>query len=136
MTTLLTLSQIASTSVERAGQAQVFSDLHKDALGFRPRERACLFTSVEDFDQTWEYLQKELDASIAADAASEKMAIQRFQERVALTAKIVINATKADAVRMMADADGLLDEFRAGDLDYIDYHWGLPYGFLKSFLES
>jgi len=134
MTTLLTLSQIASTSAERAGKAQVFSDLHKDALGFRPRDRACLFTSVEDFDQTWEYLLKELDAANAAEAAAEKMAIARFQERVELTTSIVINATKADAIRLMVDADGLLDDFRAGDLDYIDYHWGLPYGHLRAFL--
>ena len=50
--TFLTLSDIAAVSAEHAGKAQVFSDLHKDALGFRPRGSACEFTSVEDFDAT------------------------------------------------------------------------------------
>lgn len=136
MTTLLTLTQIASTSAERASKAQVFSDLHKDALGFRPRERACLFTSAEDFDGTWDYLIEELKASQAAEAATEKMHIQQFEERVALTSSVVLGASKADVIRIMVDADGLLDDYRAGDLNYIDYNWGLPYGHLRSFLEA
>lgn len=134
MTTLLTLSQIASTSAERAGQAQVFSDLHKDALGFRPRDRACLFTSVEDFDQTWEYLLKELAATNEAEAAAERMAIERFQERVEEVMSMVVGSTKEDAIRIMVDADGHSDDYNYKDYDYIDYCWGLPYGHLRAFL--
>jgi len=131
MTALLTLADIAAHSEFHAGRAQIFSDLHKDALGFRPRERGCMFTSVVDFDQTWDYLVRELDNSMEHEKQMEENAITRLNERVADIQSIVVNASKKDAIRIMIDSDDLSDFYDYGE---IEYRWNLPYGFIKQFL--
>jgi hypothetical protein len=134
MTTLLTLADIAAHSEFHAGRAQIFSDLHKDALGFRPRVRACMFTSVVDFDQTWDYLVRELNDSMDHEKQMQENAIARLQERVADIQSIVVNASKKDAIRIMIDSDDLSESMDWYGYENIEYCWNLPYGFITKFL--
>ena len=107
-----------------------FSDLHKDAYGFRPRGDffQWLQTATDDEKQAeWDSLLKALEATIAREDAIEKEAIARFETTVA-TSIAAGAGDRATAIRWLKEAEG--DQYVA-DEDYFEWLQGIPYGYIK-----
>jgi len=103
-----------------------YSDFFKEVNGFRPR-----FMTTESWNsEAW--LRAELDkladeakVVFAREEEEQKEAIRAFEIRVdAITACGA--KTREDAVRWLADAAGA-----DGDMEYMCYLCGLPYGYFK-----
>ena len=101
-----------------------YSDMHKDAYGFRPRFDY-LDWSLADFETEFEHLGRVIDQRIAEDNAAYDAAAIRFESRIEST--IALGAgTRENAIRWMMDADNA-----SGDIQYFCYLNGLRYGYLK-----
>lgn len=66
----------------------LFSDLHKDALGYRPRQDSSLawdfFNGSDDDKQSiWDFLIEQMVARQAEEADYERMAVEAFEARIA-----------------------------------------------------
>jgi hypothetical protein len=110
----------------------IFSDLHKDARGFRPRGHEFYTASNERKQEIWDALLDELDRVMADDARTALDAQRRFEQLVAAT----ISAGAHDretAIRWILDAEGI----NASDAAYgggaVCYHFGLCFQFADQF---
>ena len=102
-----------------------YSDMYKDAYGFRPR---CDYSnwSLADFEKEFEYLGLEIERRIAADNAAYDTAAVVFEKRVADT--IALGAgSRENAIRWIMDADNVGDDFM-----YFEYLNGLRFGYFRS----
>lgn len=102
-----------------------YSDMHKDAYGFRPRFDYSDW-SLADFETEFEYLgyliQRRIDDDNAAyDAAALRME-SLIQNTIALGA-----GSRETAIRWLMDADNA-----SGDIQYFCYLNGLRYGYFNS----
>ena len=103
--------------------ASTYSDMHKDAYGFRPRHIP--EWTISEFEAEFERLQVALEQRIAEDNAAYDAAALRFESRIEST--IALGAgTRENAIRWMMDADNA-----SGDIEYFCYLNGLRYGYLK-----
>lgn len=107
----------------------LFSDLHKDAMGFRPNAAffTWLTTATEDEKQAeWDSLINAMEAREASRKEDERASIVVFEHNVATT---VANGAgdRATAIRWMMEAEGHCN----GDTEYFEYLMGVPYGYTK-----
>jgi hypothetical protein len=106
----------------------LYSDLHKDALGYRPSsdDYACWKAMSEaDKQARWAYLVDELERSMVLEAQYEAEAIQDFEQKV-------IGVMQLGAETREQAIDWLMDSSDCnGDWDYFCYTFGLPYGYVK-----
>ena len=63
---------------------ELFSDLHKDALGFRPRAHSFYDEATTDAErqQMWDYLCQILKENMAAEREHEARAVRDFEAEV------------------------------------------------------
>jgi hypothetical protein len=112
----------------------VYSDLHKDTYGFRPRNSTDeQWNSAEWLKQEIAWLDKEFDRVAAAEKEAELRNIAAFENT--LQASIECGAgDRATALRWLKDAhrnaDGSQDPYIEFDPGYFEYLHGLPYGYL------
>lgn len=109
--------------------ADVLSDLHKDAYGFRPSGDFFREWDLLDNDgkqDLWEQLMDAVRDSILEEARYHNMAIAEFENWVEQTMKIVVDSTREDCIRMMHDAHQT-----HGDVEYLEHCLGVPYGYLS-----
>lgn len=106
-----------------------FSDLHKDAYGFRPGSQyyGWLRTATDDEKQAeWDRLIAVMERSIARDAELTREAIARFEKSVTMT--VALGALeRTTAVQWLIQAEGNIN----GDLSYFEYLQGIPYGYIN-----
>lgn len=105
-----------------------YSDIHKDAYGFRPRNSS---------DEQWnsaEWLQAEidkcyveLDQVLAEEAIQQQEAIARFEQRIITCLKAGAR-DRAMAIRWLTEAEE--PDVDSIDQGYFEYLNGLPYGYL------
>lgn len=108
---------------------QCFSDLHKDAFGFRPSSAwwAWLKIATDDEKQyEWDGLIHEMGQREVQRAAAEKAAGLRFETLVARSIEAGAK-TRDDAIRWLMDSDSSVRD----DISYFEYLMGIPYGYLK-----
>lgn len=100
-----------------------YSDYHKDLYGVRPS------LSSEDTVQGLLAAIAELDkaapAILAHEQELEALAIREFEALVAKTIEQGAG-TRANAIRWLHEANGT-----EGDDDFLCWHFGIPYGYLK-----
>ena len=106
----------------------IYSDMHKDAYGFRPRH---LFTemSTEELVSDMEYFGKLIDANLAQEAIAEKAAIDALEARLASYMEMGA-PDRATAMRWELEASGDALTLQSGakyDVGYYCYCMGLPY---------
>lgn len=103
----------------------LYSDLHKDAYGFRPRHSRFYDEDTTDAERQefWDWAIRDLDLRIEEDARREAEAVASFEEGIALTMKVA-GCDRATAIRYQIEAGGYEHEYDAG---YICYCLGLPY---------
>lgn len=105
-----------------------YSDLHKDAYGFRPRGsawEAWVNMNPDQKQAEWDFLIEVLARRMAEDDIREQECIATFEATVALT---IENGAKdrETAIRWLMDADECM-----GDVEYFCYHNGLPYNYFR-----
>ena len=105
-------------------QAQcTYSDFHKDAYGFRPRNDISDWT-LEDFDREFAVFARVCEENRIQEEAAEAEAIVRFEDRV--TNLMHTGTNRARVVAWLMDAEGA-----NGDYEYFCFTQGLPYGYFK-----
>ena len=105
-------------------QAQcTYSDFHKDAYGFRPRNDVSNWT-LEDFDREFAIFARVCEENRIQEEAAEAEAIVRFEDRV--TNLIHTGTNRARVIAWLMDAEGA-----NGDFEYFCFTQGLPYGYFK-----
>ena len=107
----------------------LYSDLYKDARGFRPGESGFNYwTSLtpDEKQVQWDSLIREMEQRNQEEEEHQRMCISQFEAQVqhyiGMGAKV-----RETAIRWILDAEDLVDE----DPDYVCYKFGLPYGYFK-----
>jgi hypothetical protein len=106
-------------------QAQcTYSDFHKDAYGFRPRNDVSDWT-LEDFDREFAIFARVCEENRIQQEAAEAEATAKFEQHVTNT--ICMGAKdRATALRWIMDASQA-----DGDWEYFCFLNGLPYGYFR-----
>lgn len=107
---------------------ELYSDLHKDALGFRPGEGGyARWASMSDDQKQdhWDYLIRTMELEQEREAMMEKEAIVEFEKHVT---GLIANGAKdrQTALRWIMDAS-ICD----GDWEFLCFEHGLPYGYFQ-----
>lgn len=106
----------------------IVSDLYKEVYGTRSMARGWSALTDAEKQTEWDYLLRRLDEVQAEQSEAEKQAIARFEARVASTSALVSNSDRADAIRIIAQAED-------ADLRYkweqLEWSLGLPFGYIK-----
>ena len=128
---MLTLSDINTLTNSKDGD--IYSDLHKDVYGFRPRYAA--FTSVEHFDRRYTELCAELSMQIDEDRVRQSANLDKFFERVLQTMELC-NCDQVRAIEIIADAEGELDALKFYGYERLEWCFDLKFGSIKAALEG
>jgi hypothetical protein len=122
---MLNLSDINAATNSKDGD--IYSDLHKDVYGFRPR--GAVFASTEEFDADYERLVKQLDIQINEEAEIQARNFTKFAARVEETMQLVPGINRERAIELIADAEGISkDEFDFYGLEMLEFELDLKYG--------
>lgn len=123
---MLTLSDINTATNSRDGD--IFSDLHKDVYGFRPRYLS--FESLEDFDLQYTYLVERLNEQMDEDKIRQDANMVKFAQRVQDTMKLC-NCDQRRAVEIIADAEGELEDYEFYGPERLEWVFDLKFGSIK-----
>jgi urocanate hydratase len=97
----------------------VFSDLHKDVYGYRPR--GITFTDMAEFDAEYARLQVQLEKNMAEEEAQDKIALAAWEEEILKTIDMGAN-TRDVAIRWLMDKTA--DEFEGMDPQDVEhFYW-------------
>jgi hypothetical protein len=104
-----------------------YSDLYKDAYGFRPRTQLQWWATASNDEKQieWDRLLVVLDAAIAESKREQQESIERFETLVEETIASGA-ATREDAYRWIMEGSSC-----DGDWEHLCYQHGLPYSFFK-----
>lgn len=106
---------------------ELYSDLHKDARGFRPGDSGYNYWSSltpSEKQVQWNALVRELNKRNDDEQAEQKLAIQRFENQVQHWIEFGAN-DRETAIRWIKQAEDAENE----EDDYLCYRLGLPYGY-------
>lgn len=109
--------------------AMMLSDLHKDAHGFRPHEEFWNTWDSADDDgkqAIWDGLLEDLNSSMEQEREFQARAIVAFEDRISSMIATVKGCQREDAIRYLHDAYDT-----EGDVGFLEYHLGVPYGYLS-----
>ena len=108
----------------------LYSDLHKDACGFRPTRDDIYYSAPNEQKQKiWDSLCKEVDNQIENTSKEQAAAIIAFDKRIEEVMTLVIGSTRNDAIRFIIEADfddNDITNIKA-DPAYACYHYGINY---------
>ena len=128
---MITLSDINTLTDSKDGD--IFSDLHKDVYGFRPRY--VRFASVKDFDAEYERLVGLLTDQMSDDKIRQDANMEKFAQRVMETIELC-NCDQRRAVAIIADAEGELEDYEFYGPERLEWKFDLKFGSIKKFLEN
>ena len=104
----------------------LYSDLFKDAHGFRPHGDAFYNSSDDRKQEIWDGLLVDLEYAVNAERREKEAAVKAFADRI----QEVISLGAGDeetALRWILEAENFsLNDYQYG-ADYIAYHFGLSY---------
>ena len=129
---MLNLSDINAATNSKDGD--IYSDLHKDVYGFRPRY--VRFVSLEAFDAEFERLVKQLDIQETEQAAIQAGNFAKFTARIDETMQLVQGTDRVRAIEIIADADGELEDMKFYGYERLEWSYDLKYGSIKQWLEA
>jgi hypothetical protein len=104
--------------------AAIYSDVYKDATGMRPRHNTSGWTN-EDFNREIEFYSKMAAEKAEHEAAAEAANVVELEATIERLIKTGA-ANRETAIRWIADAEGV-----NGDMQYLCYQLGLPYGYFN-----
>jgi len=123
---MLTLANINTATNSRDGD--IFSDLHKDVYGFRPRD--VTFESLEAFDAEFDRLVGCLSNQQDEETVRQNANMDKFAKRVMETMELC-NCDQRRAVEIIADAEGELEDYKFYGPERLEYSFDLKYGSIK-----
>ena len=129
---MLTLSDINTLTNSHDGD--IYSDLHKDVYGFRPRY--VRFESTEEFDADFERLVKQLNVQETEEAETQARNFTKFVARVDETMQLVQGTDRVRAIEIIADADGELEDMKFYGYERLEWVFNLKFGSIKQWLEA
>ena len=88
---------------------ELFSDLHKDAYGFRPRGHEFYDVTPERKQEIWDYFCKIVEENIAAEREHEARALRDFEQEVQNTIELGAG-DRATALRWMTQTETFYHE--------------------------
>ena len=128
----LTLADIDAMFPETK-DGSLYSDLYKDVYGSRPRY--VTFVSMQEFDEDFAYLNMQAERQISEEKVEQHYNFEAFVARVNETMQIVEGSTRARAVEIIADAEGLsADELSFYGYEVLEYELGIKFGSIKQWL--
>ena len=103
----------------------LFSDLHKDAYGFRPRYHRFYDETTTDVERQefWDWAIRDMEIAMAEEEKRKVEAIASF-EKVIANSMEMCNCDRLTAIRFQLEAMDMLEEY---DMGYVCYNLGLPY---------
>ena len=118
---------------------EIFSDLHKDAYGFRPRGHRFYApeTTDEERQRIWDSTHEDVLRSIWEDKAREENAVAMFETRIDQLIRIGAK-DRTTAIEWIRQAyDAVLtrpedDEPYRERIDFIEFDLDLPYGYISN----
>jgi hypothetical protein len=129
---MLTLRDIDTLTKSHDGS--VYSDLHKDVYGFRPRHAQ--FASMEEFDADFEALVNMLNKQMDEEAKQQVINRERFEQRVKDTMALVQGVDRVRAIEIIADADGELEDMKFYGYERLEYCYDLGFGYIKTTMQE
>jgi hypothetical protein len=106
---------------------ELYSDIFKDANGFRPRGglwEGWMAMTADEKQEEWDSLCRQIEVNIAEERAMEDAAIVDFEAK--LQEMIEYGAADREtAIRWAKDSYDF-----DGDEGYLEFQLGLPYGYL------
>lgn len=99
-------------------------DFYKDVHGIRPRWMNYDAMTEQELEQELEQLGREAEVQAKEEAEQQKIAIAKFEDRVANLMHSGTNRQRV--ISWLMDAEDV-----NGDTEYFCYLNGLPYGYLK-----
>lgn len=108
----------------------LFSDLYKDANGFRPRSHEFYWdeTTPQRKQEIWDATIKDLNAEIEYQEQAQKESVVKFEKLVEETIESGAG-DRETAIHWLRTAED--DEYMENDDGYFEYTYNLPYGYLK-----
>jgi hypothetical protein len=103
--------------------ASTYSDMYKDAYGFRPHGIDTSDWTDHDFQEAFKELEIIIHNSLEIDRHNEMVAIDIFEQRVQNTIRVGAK-DRATALRWIHDFEG-----SNNDNEYLCFLVGLPYGY-------
>lgn len=110
------------TPLEQAHE--IYSDMHKDAYGFRPRNDVSGWT-LEDFQQEFRLMGAVIEQEERQRLADEAEAVKKFEQHV-INTMCMGARDRETALRWIMSASTA-----EGDWEYFCFLNGLPYGYFK-----
>lgn len=102
--------------------AAIYSDIHKDVYGFRPRNER-VFTSIEELDKEFKYLQDEVNNAIEFDKLNNEMFFNNLKNDIAknITFGAENNRSALKWILQSYDIENDSDD----NLSYLLFHYGI-----------
>ena len=130
---MLTLTDINTATNSRDGD--IYSDLHKDVYGFRPR--GTTFESVEAFDADFKYLSDKLDKQIEKEAIEQQNNFWEFECCVDDMQKVMNGCSRERAIELIAEGEGIRkEEFDHYGLEILEHRLNLKFGSIAKWLSE
>ena len=130
---MLTLTDINTATNSRDGD--LYSDLHKDVYGFRPR--GVTFASTEEFDADFDRLSEKLDKQIQEEAVTQQNNFYEFVCQVDDMQKVMNNCTRERAIEHIAFGEGIRkDQFDFYGLEILENKLNLKFGSIAKWLSE
>ena len=108
---------------------ELFSDIHKDAYGFRPSGNHEFYdaeTTDERKQQIWDYTQQRVVEEIEREDRAKARASEKFHQLIAEAGDLGAE-TLTDAIRWIFQAHGIDEYDAAYGPSYVCYEFGLDY---------
>ena len=100
-------------------------DMYKDAYGFRPRGIDTSGWTEADFEKEFAALGNVIERELAREREEQKVAIREFENLVTRYISNGAGDRETALLWIMRDSDV------GGDLEYLAFRKGLPYGYFK-----
>lgn len=107
----------------------VYSDLHKDAYGFRPRGELATFEDIAAFQKAWDIACKALEREQERESQRQAEAIKNFEEEIANNLQYGASSREV-AIRWICDAYRVEDAPGQDGYEHLEYLLNLPYGYI------
>lgn len=131
---MLTLADIDNMYPE-THDGSVYSDLFKDAYGFRPRGILATFEDIADFKKNWDRAVADLEVEIKREQIEKSKNVMDFEKRI--TDIISMGAgNRATAIRWICDGEGVENADSQDGYEHLEYMLNIPYGYIAKSLAT
>ena len=113
-----------------------YSDVFKDAFGFRPRFDTSGWDEAR-WEKELDEVYVDLDREVKRERDDQQSAFERFLDSINSTMQLITNCTPRRAVEILADAEGIAkDQLDWYGWEVLEYELGLKFDVIKKWLKA